>query len=347
MSKKSKLINGIIIVASIIVLIIYITIVDGLSNILHVFAQCNPVWLLFGFLLMIFYWYLEGHILNDAVGVYGPKMSARNCAKNCMIGQFFNNITPSSTGGQPMQAYYMHRCGISVGFATSALLIRFIVYQISLTFVSVIVLIFKYKEFAAQIDFLNVLLLFGFTMNTLIAAMLLLIGLKKNAALVIMHFFVKLLAKIRIIKQPEKQLQTVDREVAQFHEGFEAMLKHKGRLVWMHALSVLQLVVFFSVNVVIAGAFGVHLSFAVVFTIIAGAACVQISSSFVPLPGAAGGAELAYYMLYGSIFSSSQLSAAVLTWRLFTFYFPIVVGLIFSRDIFGKKQTPEISENIL
>lgn len=341
MSKKSKWINGIIIIASIIVLIVYITVVDGLSNILQVFAQSNLIWLLFGFLLMILYWYLEGHILNDAVGVYGPKMNVKQCAKNCMIGQFFNNITPSSTGGQPMQAYYMHRCGISVGFATSSLLIRFIVYQISLTFLSVIVLIFKYREFAEQIDFLNILLLFGFSVNTIIAAMLLLIGFKKNAALLIMHFFVKLLAKIHIVKQLDKQLEIVDREVVMFHEGFAAMLKHKKRLLWMHILSVLQLIVFFSVNVVIAGAFGIDLNFSVIFTIIAGAACVQISSSFVPLPGAAGGAELAYYMLYGGIFSSNQLSAAVLTWRLFTFYFPIIVGLIFSRDIFGSKEIPK------
>ena len=62
-----------------------------------------------------------------------------------------------------------------------------------------------------------------------------------------------------------------------------------------------------------------------------------MSSTFIPSPGAAGGAELSYYVIYGSVFETGQLSAAVLLWRIYTFYMPIVVGLFFSKDLFGKK----------
>lgn len=339
MSKKSKIINSIIVVASVIILVCYVLFTDGLENILNVFSSCNPIWLLGGACLMVIYWYLEGHILNMGVGFYGKKLTAKQCAKNTMIGQFFNSITPSATGGQPMQAYYMTKCGISVGFATSSLLIRFIAYQISLTIFSALILIFKYHEFSLQIPQFSILIFFGFTINTLVAAMLLLIGFNKKMATSIMHFFVKALAKIRIIKDKEQKLEKVDSEVEKFHKGFESIFTHKREIAFMFLFSFLQLIAFFSVNVTIAGAFGVPLSINQIFILIASVACVQMSSAFIPLPGAAGGAELSYFILCGNIFGPGTINAAMLMWRLFTFYFPIIVGLFFARDIFGKKET--------
>ena len=108
-------------------------------------------------------------------------------------------------------------------------------------------------------------------------------------------------------------------------------------IIKMFLLSVLQIILFYCVNVIIALSFGIGIDFQSAFHIIAGAACVQMSSTFIPSPGAAGGAELSYYVIYGSVFEAGQLSAAVLLWRIYTFYMPIVVGLFFSKDLFGKK----------
>lgn len=346
MSKKSKIINGLLVILSVIILLAYINLVDGPEKVIHVFQNSNVFWLLTGFLFMIVYWYLEGHVLNDAVSLYGPKLKAKQAAKNCMIGQFFNNITPSSTGGQPMQAYYMHKCGISYGFATSALLIRFIIYQISLTIISIVVLIFKYNDFAAKVQGFSALMIIGFTINTCIAVMLLLIGFKKSVASNIMKFIVVVLNKLHIVKKLDRSLKRVDEEVEMFNKGFEQIKSHPKKILCMHLLTILQLIVFFSINITIAGAFGIKLSPTTAFDIITGAACVQMSSSFVPLPGAAGGAELSYYVLYGSIFPSAKISAAVLMWRILTFYFPLIVGLFFSKDIFGNNKIEQDSLDI-
>ncbi len=337
MSKKSKLINLLIIILSVVLLLLYIMMVDGLDNIINVFASCNPYWLIVGVLIMIGYWYLEGHVLNYGVGIFGPKLKAKYSAKNCMIGQFFNNITPAATGGQPMQAYYMNKCGVGYGLATSALLLRFIAFQFSLTILCTIVIIFKYEEFAAKVQSFSVLMLIGFTINTVIAFMLILIGINKKVSAIIMHFFVRLFGKIKLVKDVNKKLEFVDNEVELFNKSFATALKHKKKILVMLILTTLQLLLFYSINIAIAFCFGVNLNYVSSLNIIAGAACVQMSSSFVPLPGAAGGAELSYYILYGGIFQDSYLSAAVLLWRMYTFYMPTIIGLYFSRDLFGSK----------
>ncbi len=337
MNKKSGIINGIIIVLSVIVLMGYIVFVDGLDNILGAFSSCKIEWLLVGILAMIGYWYLEGHILNKGLGIFNRKLKAKYSIKNCMIGQFFNSITPSATGGQPIQAYYLNRCGVGYGFATSTLLLRFISFQFSLTCICIFVMIFKFNEYAAQIQGFTALMLVGFTINTCVAILLILIGFNKKIASIIMRFFVRVLGKLRIVKDVDKKLEFVDDEVELFSRGFSTAIENKKIIVKMFFLSTLQIIVFYSVNVIIALSFGINIDLHSMFHIIAGAACVQMSSTFIPLPGAAGGAELSYYVIYGSVFEAGQLSAAVLLWRIYTFYMPIVVGLFFSKDLFGKK----------
>lgn len=347
MSAKSKIINFTIIILSIVVLLAYILFVDGIENIMQVFLTINPLWLLAGAGCMVMYWTIEGSVLNCSVGFFRKKMTMRQSAKTCMIGQFFNCITPSSTGGQAMQAYYMYRIDISVGFATSALLIRFIVYQVTLTIYSSVVLSFKYQEFAAQVAGFQYLILFGYCVNTTIAIMLLLIGFKKNIVYKIMHFIVRALAKLHIVKNLDKQLARVDKEVDMFHAGFSTIKSHKKKLLVLFFMTALQLTFFFLVPAMVACSFGIDMSLSSILTMIAGASCVQMGSSFVPLPGAAGGAELSFYMLFGSYFASNQINSAILLWRILTFYMPILVGMFFSRDVFGKKEISEATETLL
>lgn len=337
MSKKAKIVNSILVILSIIILVTYISLIDGPDKIIHVFLSANHIFICLGVAFMILYWYLEGHVTNKAVSLYGSKLSFKQSAKNCMIGQFFNNITPSSTGGQPMQVYYMSKCGISVGSSSGGLLIRFIIYQISLTIISIIVLIFKYNEFSSHVQSFSILMIFGFILNTSITLILLLIGFNKTIASLIMKAILILGNKVKIIKNFKKTYRKLKMEVDRFSGVFKEISYHKKDLIIMLGFTCLQLIVFFSINVTIAAAFYININLSNIFTIIAGAACVQMSSSFIPLPGAAGGAELAYYLLYSSVFPNKNISAAVLLWRLLTFYLPIIVGLFFSRDVFGKK----------
>ena len=337
MSKRAKIFNAAIILLSVLILLCYLFFVDGPSDIARIFSSIYLPWLFAGAVCMICYWTTEGIILNCAVGFFTKRMNKKNAAKTCMIGQFFNCITPSATGGQPVQAYYMYRTGISLGFATSALLIRFLIYQLVLTIYSSVVLIFQYGYFAGHVQGFKYIILFGYAINTVIAVMLLLIGFRKNVAQKIAHGFVKILAKLHLVKKAEEKLEYVDREVEMFHEGFATVKTHGKQIAFLSLLTVLQLTFFFAVPVCIAFSFHIKLTFLSALKVIAGAACVQISSSFVPLPGATGGAEISFFLVFGMVFAQEQLGSAILLWRLFTFYMPIIVGLFFSRDLFGTK----------
>ena len=49
-----------------------------------------------------------------------------------MIGFYFSSITPSSSGGQPAQVYFMKKDNIEVGHSSLSLLVMVMFYQIAM-----------------------------------------------------------------------------------------------------------------------------------------------------------------------------------------------------------------------
>ena len=73
-------------------------------------------------------------------------------------------------------------------------------------------------------------------------------------------------------------------------------------------------------------------------------------SSFVPLPGAAGGAEYSFHTFFAPFFAPYGISVnlAMLLWRLITFYFPILAGSCFlffgpNKDKIRLSEVEEIT----
>ncbi len=65
------------------------------------------------------------------------------------------------------------------------------------------------------------------------------------------------------------------------------------------------------------------------------------TSNLVPLPGASGGAELAFTLYFGSFFiigSVNKIKPAILLWRFVTYYGAIIISAPFSYFTKGKKD---------
>lgn len=102
----------------------------------------------------------------------------------------------------------------------------------------------------------------------------------------------------------------------------------------MAVMTTFQLTAFFLVPYCVLMALGVQ--GLQVGDVVASAAFILMISSFVPLPGASGGAEGSFYVFFQMFFKASgSVSVAILLWRMFTFYLPIVVGVYFARHLSG------------
>jgi uncharacterized protein (TIRG00374 family) len=339
LNKKSNRLNFFIILISIVGLVLYIVFVDGVENVLNIFLNCNRSWILFGFFIMCIYWYLEYYILNIGLDLLNSKLSFKNGMKNCILGQFFNNITPSATGGQFFQTFYMNKfCKIQYGVAVGALVIKFLCFQVALTLFCSLVLFFKFKYFVSKIQGFAILVFIGFTINVFVMVGLILIGFNKNISIFFIDLFEKILGKLKILQKTRKNLIDIKKEIDVFNQNILKAFQNKKILFKMLFYSFLQILSFYFVNVIIALIFDVKVSLMQTVNIICSAACVQMSTTFIPLPGAIGGAEVLFYLIYDGIFSSAKTNVALLTWRIYTFYFPIIVGVILLKFVNKDKK---------
>lgn len=111
---KTKKINIIICVLSLIILLFLLFHDNGIQNISTIINNINLWWILGGLLCIVLYWLFESVVLHVATKQLDNRQTFKNSLKISMIGQLFNCITPFSSGGQPVQAYYMTKDGVSL-----------------------------------------------------------------------------------------------------------------------------------------------------------------------------------------------------------------------------------------
>ena len=51
--------------------------------------------------------------------------------------------------------------------------------------------------------------------------------------------------------------------------------------------------------------------------------------AFTPIPGAGIAAEGGFLLIFNTLFKKGTINMAILIWRMFTFYLPIVIGALF------------------
>lgn len=327
--------NIIIIVLSLAILVIYILFIDNPLRMLSVFKGAKDSWLLCAVGCMVIYWIFESMILYRLCNSLNNKLGFKESFRISMIGQLFNCITPFSSGGQPMQAYCLVKSGIPLGEATCALLAKFIVYQVTLTVYSLVVIFFRFQFFTENVSGFAYLALLGFIINLAVVVALISVGFLQKTTNKVLLKLINLLYKIKIIKNVEKAVNKVNLELSNFYNDFEAIKKKLSILFIPLVITVFQLTAFFAIPYFLCLSLGVmNINF---MTMICAGAFVLMISSFVPLPGGSGGAEGGFYLFFGMFFTQSGIiGIVIILWRLITFYLPILAGMIFSGKKYDK-----------
>lgn len=327
---KKNTINLVIISILTIAVITYMLMTNDISQLALALKNAKISWLIAALLCLLAYWILESGVLYFTANSKQHRLSFSKAVQTIMIGQLFNNLTPFASGGQPVQAYFLTKNKFNVGEASSILLMKFIVYQTALIFYSGILLLIKLTFFMHNVSKLSSLILIGFSVNFAVVVGLICIGFFPVFTEKLTVGFINLLAAIKIIKNKDKIIKKADIHITEFNQGFKQLMQKKSILFQTAFISLIQLTAFFIIPFCICMSLQA-MSYSVL-TVVAAGAFVLMISSFVPLPGASGGAEVSFYAFFGIfLIQHSILTVAVLLWRILTFYFPIIAGMLFCK----------------
>ena len=108
-SKKKKIGNGLFLAAVFILTIYSVFHGEDLHAVLKAIVRVNPWYLLPAVLGVIIFIWGESIIIHYMLGTLSIRTKKRTCFQYSCIGFFFSCITPSASGGQPMQIYYMRK----------------------------------------------------------------------------------------------------------------------------------------------------------------------------------------------------------------------------------------------
>ena len=105
---------------------------EDLGKIVHIVKTVNPLWLIPGVICVVIFIWGESIIIFYMMHTLGIKLKKWTCFLFSSVGFFFSCITPSATGGQPAQIYYMKKEKIPIPVSTLVLMIVTITYKLVL-----------------------------------------------------------------------------------------------------------------------------------------------------------------------------------------------------------------------
>lgn len=325
--KKTSMINFGFVIIIFIILLIYMIKVDGIENIINILNNVDYKWVLAGLGCLIVHWTCEGLNLHIPIKRMYKEQKFRDSFRVAMIGQLFNNITPFSTGGQPMQAYELNKTGKRVSDSLSAMAMKFVITQTALVTSTLVVVFIEFNFFKQLMQNYLWVAILGFIVNIIAILVVILAGIKKEIITFITTPIIKLLGKIHIIKHTEETIEKLDKSIDNFGNQFSIMKSEKKMVLKMFIIAVIQSFAYYSITYMIYRAFGNQgISF---LQIIPTQAFLLLIMTFIPTPGSGLGAEGGFYLLFNSIFKKGTINMSILFWRMYTFYLPILVGLIF------------------
>ncbi len=289
--------------------------------------RVNPFFLLLGFVFMFIFILSEGLCIRAVMKSFGSGMSVIKSLKYSFIGFYYGSITPSSTGGQPMQVYYMKKDGFPVSESTICILVGTVCYQLAMLLVCVFSLIFRFDFVRRSIGVIKYFSIYGAAMILIFIAVFLTATFHTDILDRVLRFFIRFFAKLRLIKNPDDSIAQMETLAAEYRSSANYLKNHPKILLYSLFLLIVKLTAKISVTFAVYKAFGLHgVDYMDIFAL---QSFLSIGVEYVPLPGSVGASEAAFLAINGVIFGPLTLFPAMLLSRGISFYaFLVISGLV-------------------
>lgn len=253
--------------------------------------------------------------------------------KTSALGKYYDNITPMSTGGQPFQIFYMNKRGVRGDIATGIPLMKYITWQIAYVLICSFALIYNSVKYGGTADpFITTMAWIATAINVIIFSTVILLSVSKKFGPKIVIWVLKLLSKMHIVKNYRKTFRKVMRFVVNYQKTFKTLLKKPLVLIAQLVLSFGDIILLNLIPYFIARAFVpwevIQAQNITVFRTFIQSLILTLSLGFVPTPGTSGAAEGVFMLVFSGVFSESGLFWPVITWRIATYYYPLLQGLL-------------------
>ena len=346
-SKKKKFINLLFFllnIAIIVGLLIYNLLNDSGTSSPFNFKEINPLFFVVYLGLIIITIVLDILIICDLIKKATGKFRFCLAFKSYSVMKYYDNITPMSVGGQPFMVSYLAHREVSGSNALSIPMKKFIIQQLSWSFVCLIGLIASFVLHLINNPIIYTFSIIGFVINFGMILFILFGSTSKKLVRGIAVLGLKLATKLHLVKNYNKNLKKVLTFINEYNAIMKEFSSNKLEFIKLLLISTIRLVLYFCIPFSIYCMFEAP-TFELFYTFFVFTVMVDLASSCCPLPGGTGMNEITFSVLFSS-YLPSQVFWALLLWRLASYYIWLILGLIIlTYDFFvGNKRNKKLKQ---
>ncbi len=333
---KKSIISSLIFILFVTVIFIYIFQKIEFKTVLEIFKNSNKLYLFLAFLCMFCFSIGEALNIKRTLKLLKNKVSFLRAYKYALGGFFVSSITPSSSGGDPMQLYLMTKDKISVSHSAIVLLTKLLVFQFVVITISLFSFLFCHSLFS-NIGIVKYIIYLGLFLNTLVCIIYFLLIFYKRIIIYLVDLLCKLLNKFHY-KKTEVFKEKIETQINEYQKASVILRKNPKIFILNLLTTYIQMLLYYSISYFVYLAFGLTKSSILVFVAIQ--SVLFISVSFLPFPGAVGASEATFMSLYKSIYGANVLGSAMIITRFINFYlFVFYSGVVLIISLLRQKTS--------
>ena len=336
-SRKKIIFNGVFLAVVFALTIYGVFHGEDLSSMMDAIHRADKRWLIPGIALVAFFSWGESIIIWYMMRSSGICLKKRTCFLFSSVGFFFSCITPSASGGQPMQIYYMKKEKISIPVSTVILMIVTITYKLVLVVIGIGIAIFgrgflhKYLEGILPVFYL------GLALNIFCVTFMTILVFHPLLAKAIMVKGMKLLERLHLVKKKDGRLKKLEDSMDTYRNTAAYLKNNPFVIVKVIGITFIQRMALFAVTWFVYQAFGLHGTgfWEILFL----QAVISVSVDMLPLPGGMGISETLFLNIFSPVFGGLLLPGMVLS-RGLGYYGELLISAAFTvvaQLTIGKK----------
>ncbi len=268
----------------------------------------------------------ESAIILYLLRTLGTKARFGHCCLYSFIGFFYSCITPSASGGQPMQVIAMRKDDVPVAVSTVVLAIVTITYKLVLVVIGCLVMLLRPPGIMSYLEGVEGLVYLGLALNVGAIAILLLLVFKPSIVRSCARTVLGWIGRIRPFRNPDKINAKLDSMMNQYAGTADYYREHKLVMVNVFVLTFMQRAFLFLVTWLTYKAFG--LSGERLFTIVTLQGMISVVVDMLPLPGGMGISETLFLQIFLPIFGSELVLPGMIISRGISYYTQLLLSAV-------------------
>ncbi|MGM0508683.1 MAG: lysylphosphatidylglycerol synthase transmembrane domain-containing protein [Fusobacteriota bacterium] len=285
-------------------------------------------------ILLVIYFVFDGLRLYYVLKSLETDIKYKSIFKLVFINLFVSNITPFATGGGVAQIYYLNKKGVSLGNATAATTIRTVLATAFFFIMTPIIIITN--ESVGEI-FSKSSIIFYIILITLVYILFFYIAIFKVRLIKKgIYIFISYLKNKNIIKKrkAKRKIKKIFDHINIFRDSLKIFFKGDKENIFKSIIFTLFFLFSqFSFSILLIRGLGYNVP---LISIISIQIVIIFFMYFAPTPGATGVAEGSYSILFSKFVNKSDIIPLIFTWRFFTKYIGMLIGMVLLFVILKK-----------